>query len=185
MANLITFDKPADWKRIKPDHYADFSIVNNEYTPCEYGYAIANEQKSYDVVSIFSYGPVGAEFLKELKAQLDSFSEDNSAVSDINDYIKENADGYAVTKTDFIRPLFYKKGKLLDKQCFINIMQIKTNVTTSYSLQIFVEIGENLYCLTTSAKECDEKKPLESLIKGNKYIDDMINVVFKTMREKA
>ena len=77
MANLITFDKPADWKRIKPDHYADFSIVNNEYTPCEYGYAVANEQKSYDVVSIFNYGPVGAEFLTELKAQLDSFSEDN------------------------------------------------------------------------------------------------------------
>lgn len=184
MAKSITFEKPADWKRIKPDHYADFSIVNNEYTPCEYGYAIANKQKGYDVVSIFNYGNVGNEFLAELKAQLDSFSKDNEAVSDINTYIKENAEGYAVTKTDYIRPLFYKKGKLLDKQCFINIMEIKTNITTSYSLQIFVEVGENLYCLTTSAKECNENKPLESLIKENKYIDDMINVVFKSMATK-
>lgn len=183
MANTINFDKPETWKRIKPERYSDFSIVNNEYTPCEFGFAVPNEQKSYDVVSIFNYGAVGEEFLKELKAQLDGLSQNNNAVSEINDYIKENAEGYAVTKTDFIRPLFYKKGKLLNKQCFINIMQIKTNITTSYSLQVFVEVGKNLYCLTTSARECDEKKPLESLIKGNQYIDDMINVVFKSMNE--
>ena len=119
-----------------------------------------------------------------MKQSFPTFCRDSIYYNNDNDYIKENAEGYAVTKTDFIRPLFYKKGKLLDKQCFINIMQIKTNVTTSYSLQIFVEIEENLYCLTTSAKECDEKKPLESLIKGNKYIDDMINVVFKSMKTK-
>lgn len=181
MENTITFDKPADWKRIKPERYVDFSIVNNDYTPCEYGFAIPNEQNSYDVVSIFNYGEVGSSFLQELKDQLDTFSKDNNAVSGVNEYIKNNAEGYAVTKTDYIRPLFYKKGKLLNKQCFINIMQIKTNVATSYSLQIFVNAGNNLYCLTTSAKSCDESKPLESLIKGNKYIDDMINVVYKTL----
>lgn len=183
MPNSIIFEKPENWKKIRPERYAEFSIVNNEFTPCEFGFAIPNKQNNYDVVSVFNYGPAGEEFLQELKFQLDSFAQDNNAVSEINDYIKENADGYSVTKTDFIRPLFYKKGKLLNKQCFINIMQIKTNITTSYSLQIFVEVGKNLYCLTTSARECDEKKPLESLIKDNQYIDDMINVVFKSMRE--
>lgn len=178
----LSFEKPAEWKKIKPEHYADFSIVNNEYTPCEYGFAIPNKNSSYDVVSIFNYGKSSSNFLNDLKKQLDVLSQNNNAVDDINSYIKENADGYAVTKTDYIRPIFYKSGKLFEKQCFINIMEIKTNVATSYSLQIFAEINKNLYCLTTASKTCEDKKPFESLIKNNPHIDQMINIVFKSMK---
>ena len=181
MGKTLTFDKPKDWKQIKPEHYQQFSIVSNEYTPCEYGFAIPNQKKSFDVVSIFNYGENGAPFIKELKDQLDVLANNNNAVDQINDYIKENADGYVVTKTDYIRPIYYKKGKLHDKSCFINIMKIKTNVTTSYSIQIFTEVSGNLYCITSSALNCDENKPFESLVKNYPHIEQAVNIVFKSM----
>lgn len=180
-SSQLKFEKPENWKIIKPEHYKEFSIINNETTPCEFGFAAKNKDAGFDVVSIFNYGKVGDEFIKELTSQLDNLSKNNSDVSEINNYINENAEGYAVSKTDFIKPIYYKKGKLFDKKVFINIMLIKTNINTSYSLQIFLEANDNLYCFATSSDKVEESKPFESMVKQNEHIYDLVNTLIKSI----
>lgn len=179
--NTITFEKPSGWKQIKREYYKDFNILDNDYTPCEYGFAIPNDTIAYDVVSIYNYGEIGSEFFDELKKQLAKLAEDSTTVSGVNEYIENHAEGFNVTRTKSIRPIFYKDLTIHEKKCFVVILQIATNVGTPISIQIFRKTGNNFYCFLTSANDCDEARPFESLIENNKYIDDLVNIVLKTL----
>lgn len=182
--NTITFKKPSGWKRIKREYYKDFNILDTDYTPCEYGFAIPNNTIAYDVVSIYNYGEIGSEFFDEFEKQLAKFAEDSTAVSEVNEYINNFAKGFNVTRTESIRPIFYKDLTIHGEKCFVVIVQIVTNVGTPIGIQIFRKTGNNFYCFSTSANDCDEACPFESLIENNKYIDDLVNIVLKTLDVK-
>lgn len=62
-------------------------------------------------------------------------------------------------------------------------MEIKTNVGTSFSLQIFVKLDRNLVCFGTSISKVDTSKPFESVVNNNKFVDDLVNVVIKSLEE--
>lgn len=181
-ANKFQFTKPENWRIIRPEKYKDFSILSTELVPCVYGFAIEKED-GYDVVSMFDYGESSGEFIKELNEELNRLEKDNNNVSSINDYIKENAADYVVTETTSMKPIFHKSAKIFDKNCFVNIMEISTNIGKNYSLQIFVKLNKNLICLGTSMAKLDVNKPFESAIKENEHIEDLINIVLRTLEE--
>lgn len=180
--NKFQFVKPKNWKIIKSEKYKDFSILSTDTIPCLYGFAIEREQ-GYHVVSMLDYGESSSDFIKELTEELKRLDQNNQDVSSINEYIKENATEFVITETKSMKPLFYKTAKFYEKNCFINIMEIKTNIGKSYSLQIFVKLNRNLVCFGTSVSKIDLNNPFESLISNNKFIDDLINVIIKTIRE--
>lgn len=182
--NTVTFKKPSGWKRIKRKYYTEFSIVEDDYMFCEYGFAIPNDTNTYDVVSIYNYGEIGSGFFDELREQLAKLAEDSTTVSRVNEYIEEHAEGFAVTETYGIRPIFYKDLTIHGENCFVVILQITTNVGTHITLQVFTNFWNNMYCFLTSANDCDETRPFESLIENNKYIDDLVNIVLKTLDVK-
>ena len=179
--NKFKFTKPENWKIIKPEKYKDFSILSTELVPCIYGFAIKRESQGYDVVSMFDYGESSGEFIKELNDELNRLEKDNKAVDSINDYIKENASDYAVTETSSMKPIYHKPVKLYDKNVFVNIMEIKTNVGKSFSLQLFVKLDKNLVCFGTSVPKIDINKPLDSIIEEYEFVKDLVNVLIKSL----
>lgn len=181
-SNKFHLTKPDNWRIIKPEKYKDFSILSTSLVPCVYGFAI-EKQEGYDIVSMFDYGESSNEFIQDLNNELNKLSKDNKSVSEVNDYIKENAADYAVTKTTSMKPVFYKTAKIFEKNCFINIMEIQTNIGKSFSLQIFVKLAKNLVCFGTSVSNIDINKPFESIVSNNKFIDDLINIVIKSVKE--
>lgn len=181
--NKYQFVKPDNWRIIKPERYKDFSILSTELVPCLYGFAVEREG-GYDVVSMFDYGESSGEFIKELNDELVRLEKNNKDVDKINDYIKENASDYVITETTSMNPIFHKTAKLFGKSCFINIMEIRTNIGKNYSLQIFVKLNKNLVCFGTSVSKLLISEPFESIVKTNKFIDDLINIVIKSLGEK-
>lgn len=181
-SNKYQFIKPDNWKIIKPERYKDFSILSTELVPCVFGFAIEKEQ-GYDVVSMFDYGESSSEFIKELNDELTKLEQDNKNVQNINEYIKENANDYIVTETLSMNPVFHKAIKIFGKNCFINIMEIRTNIGKNYSLQIFVKLDRNLTCFGTSVASLDINNPFEDIVKRYRYIDDLINVIIKSLEE--
>lgn len=181
--NQFEFIKPEGWRIIKPERYKDFSILTTDAVPCLYGFAVEREQGGFDVVSMFDYGESSAEFINELNNELVKLEENNNAVDNVNDYIKENAADYAVTATTSMKPLFHKSAKMFGKTCYVNIMEISTNLGTSYSFQLFVKLKKHMICLGTSVYKLDEKAPFDSAVKNYKFIDDMINVMVKSLEE--
>src|SRR5574344_1918639 len=181
-SDKFQFAKPDNWRIIKPEKYKDFSILSTELVPCVYGFAIEKEQ-GYDVVSMFDYGESSSEFIKELNEELNKLEKDNNNVSSVNDYIKENASDYVITETTSMNPIFHKTAKIFGKNCYINIMEIKTNIGKNYSLQIFVKLDRYLVCFGTSVSKIDTNNPFESIVTRNKFVDDLINVVIKSIDE--
>jgi hypothetical protein len=181
-SNKFQFIKPENWRVIKPEKYKDFSILSTELVPCVYGFAIEREQ-GYDVVSMFDYGESSSEFIKELNDELIKLEKNNQDVSEINDYIKENASDYVITETTSMKPIFHKTAKMFGKNCFINIMEIRTNIGKSYSLQIFVKLDRNLVCFGTSVSKIEIGNPFESIVTKNKFVDDLINILIKSLEE--
>lgn len=182
-SNKFRFIKPENWRVIKKEKYKDFSILSTELVPCVYGFAIEKEGQGYDVVSMFDYGESSSEFIKELNDELIKLEENNNNVSAINDYIKENAADYVVTETTSMNPIFHKTAKIFGKNCFVNIMEINTNIGKNYSIQIFVKLETNLVCFGSAVSNLDPKKPFESAVSKNKYLDDLINIVIKSIEE--
>ena len=181
-SNKFQFTKPENWRIIKPEKYKDFSILSTDLVPCVYGFAVEKEQ-GYDVISMFDYGESSSEFIKELNDELNKLEKDNKDVASVNSYIKENASDYVVTQTTSMNPIFHKTAKLFGKNCYVNIMEIKTNIGKNYSLQIFVKLDRNLVCFGTSVSKLDSANPFESIVKNNRFIDDLINVVIKSIEE--
>jgi hypothetical protein len=181
-SNKFQFVKPENWRVIKPEKYKDFSILSTELVPCVYGFAIEKEQ-GFDVVSMFDYGESSGEFIRELNNELIRLETNNKDVDSINDYIKENASDYIVTETTSMKPIFHKTAKIFGKNCFVNIMEIKTNIGKNYSLQIFVKLDRNLVCFGTSVSKVDTVSPFESIVTKNKYVEDLLNVVIKSLEE--
>lgn len=177
----MNFKTPKSWRVIPPERYTEFSIINNEDCPCEVGYVIPNKDGGRDVVSVFKYVGADASFLNELKINLDRLAGDNKAINDVNDYLEENADGYAVKQAKSLRPLYYKQGLLCGKKTFLNIMRIETEIGEAYSLQIFLPIAKDIYCFSTSAAVIDEKNPFNSFVEENEHVKDLINVVIKSI----
>ena len=181
--NKFQFVKPEGWRIIKPERYKDFSILSTEAVPCLYGFAIERTGGGYDVVSMFDYGESSSQFISELDAELNRLQEDNKAVQGVNDYIKENAADYAVTTTSSMKPLLHRPAKMFGKSCYVNIMQIATNVGTSYSLQIFVKLARHMVCLGTSVAKIDTSMPFDSMIGEHKFVNEMINILLKSLEE--
>lgn len=181
-SNKFKFTKPESWRIIKPEKYKDFSILSTELVPCVYGFAIEKKQ-GYDVVSMFDYGESSSDFIKELQDELKKLAINNEEVSEINDYIKDNASDYVVSETNSMKPLFHKTAKIFGKSCFVNIMEIKTNIGINYSLQIFVKLNKSLVCFGTSVSKVDLKNPFESMLANNDFISDLVNIVIKTIEE--
>ena len=181
--NQFEFMKPEGWRIIKPEKYKDFSILTTDAVPCLYGFAIEREQGGFDVVSMFDYGESSSEFITELNKELEKLEADNKAVDNVNDYIKENASDYAVTATTSMKPIFHRSAKMFGKTCYVNIMEIATNLGTSYSFQLFAKLKNHMICLGTSVYKLDEKAPFDSAVKNYKFIDDMINVLLKSLEE--
>lgn len=180
--NQYQFTKPDNWKVIRPEKYKDFSILSTESVPCIYGFAI-EKTDGYDVVSMFDYGESSSEFIKDLDSELERLEKDNNDVSSINDYIKENASDYIISETTSMRPIFHKSAKIFDKNCYINIMEVITNIGKSYSLQIFVKLNKSLICLGSSVPSIKESSPFESVVKEYDYIGELINVIIRTLEE--
>lgn len=181
--NQFEFIKPEGWRVIKPERFKDFSILTTDAVPCLYGFAIEREKGGFDVVSMFDYGESSSEFINELNNELNKLEENNKAVDNVNEYIKENASDYAVTATTSMKPLFHKSAKIFGKTCYVNIMEISTNLGTSYSFQLFAKLKNHMVCLGTSVASLDEKQPFESAVKGYKFIDELINVLLKSLEE--
>ncbi len=181
-SNKFQFTKPESWRIIKSEKYKDFSILSTDLVPCVYGFAIEKED-GYDVVSMFDYGESSSEFIKELNDELIRLENNNNDVDTVNNYIKENASDYAVTETTSMKPLFHKTAKIFGKNCYVNIMEIKTNIGKNYSLQIFVKLDRSLVCFGTSVSKLDLNNPFESTVKNNKFVDDLINVLIKSIDE--
>ena len=175
------FTKPEGWKIIRPEKYKDFSILSTDLVPCIYGFAI-EKKGGFDVVSMFDYGESSGEFISELNEELNRLEQNNKDVGSINDYIKENAQDYAVTETTSMKPILHKAVKMFGKNVFINVMQIATNVGISYSIQLFVKLERNLVCFGTSVGSLDSSRPLESAVERNKFVGDLINVVIKSLK---
>jgi hypothetical protein len=178
------FTKPDNWRIIKPEKYKEFSILSTELVPCIYGFAI-EKPDGYDVVSMFDYGESSVEFIKELNEELDRLEENNKDVSSVNEYIKENASDYVVTETFSMRPVFHKSAKMFGKNCFVNIMEIDTNIGKNYSLQIFVKLNKNLVCFGTSFSRLDINNPFENAIERYKHVQDLVNVVIRTVEQEG
>lgn len=181
--NKFQFTKPDGWRIIKPEKYKDFSILSTEAVPCLYGFAIERKFGGYDVVSMFDYGESSSQFITELNNELERLEKNNEDVDNINEYIQENASDYAVNKTTAMVPLFHKQAKLFDKTCFINIMEINTNLGKSFSLQIFVKLFKHMICFGTSVSKLDKNNPFESIIKDNEFINDLVNILIKSISE--
>ncbi len=175
------FIKPENWRIIKPEKYRDFSILSTELVPCVYGFAI-EKPEGYDVVSMFDYGESSSEFINELNEELMKLEQNNKAVEGINDYIKENAADYAVTETSSMKPIFHKAAKIFNKNMFVNIMEITTNVGKSFSVQLFVKLDKNLVCFGTSVPKVDTGRAFESVIEEYPFIADLVNVVIKSIK---
>ena len=176
------FTKPTDWKIIKPERYRDFSILSTDLVPCVYGFAIPRTTGGYDVVSMFDYGESSSEFINELNNEINKLKENNRNVKGVNDFIKENAEGYAVTETSSMKPIINKPLKIHGKNVYVNIMEIATNVGKSFSIQLFVKLERNLVCLGTSVSRLDTSRPLESAVQNYPFVADLVNVVIKTLQ---
>lgn len=176
------FTKPTEWKIIKPERYRDFSILSTDLVPCVYGFAVARKAGGYDVVSMFDYGESSSEFINELNNEINKLKENNKNVGSVNDFIKENAEGYAVTQTTSMKPILNKPVKIHGKNVYVNIMEITTNVGRSFSIQLFVKLERNLVCLGTSVPKLDTSRPLESAVQNYPFFADLINVVVKTLQ---
>ena len=174
------FTKPEGWRIIKPEMYKEFSILSTELVPCIYGFAIERNQ-GYDVVSMFDYGESSGEFISELNDELNKLELDNKAVDGINDYIKENASDYAVTETSSMKPIYHKAVKKKEKNVYVNIMEVVTNVGKSFSIQLFVKLDRNLVCFGTSVPKIDLSRPFESAIESYKFVSDLVNTVVKSI----
>lgn len=174
------FTKPEGWRIIKPERYRDFSILSTELVPCVYGFAI-EKKEGFDVVSMFDYGESSGEFISELNEELNRLERNSRDVKGINDYIKENAADYAVTETSSMKPVFHKAVKIYGKNVFVNIMDVATNVGRSYSIQLFVKLDRNLVCFGTSVAKLDTSRPIESAVENYKFINDLVNVVIKSL----
>lgn len=181
--NKFQFTKPEGWRIIKPERYKDFSILTTDIVPCIYGFAIERKSGGYDVVSMFDYGESSSQFIKELNAELDRLEKNNKDVDNINEYIKENASDYAVTSTSAMKPIFHKQAKMFNKNCFVNIMEITTNVGKSFSIQIFIKLMKNMICFGTSVQKLDVKNPFESALTNYPFVNDLINVLIKSIEE--
>ena len=181
--NKFSFIKPEGWSIIKPERYKDFSILTTDIVPCIYGFAIERKAGGYDVVSMFDYGESYSQFIKELNAELERWEKNNNDVDNINSYIKENASDYAVTATSSMKPIFHKQAKMFNKNSFVNIMEITTNVGTSFSIQIFVKLLKNMICFGTSVPKLDVKNPFESAVKNYPYINELVNTLIKSIEE--
>ncbi len=174
------FTKPDAWRIIKPERYRDFSILSTELVPCVYGFAI-EKNDGFDVVSMFDYGESSGEFISELNEELNRLERNNKDVQGINDYIKENAADYAVSETSSMRPVFHKAIKIHGKTVFANVMDVATNVGRSYSIQLFVKLDRNLVCFGTSVAKLDTSRPVESAVENYKFVNELVNVVIKTL----
>ena len=181
--NKFQFVKPEGWRVIKPERYRDFSILSTKSVPCLYGFAVERKGGGFDVVSMFDYGESSSQFIAELNSELERLEEDNKAVQGVNDYIKENASDYAVTSTSSMKPLFHRPAKMFGKSCYVNIMQITTNVGTSYSLQIFAKLAKHMVCFGTSVAKIDTSAPFDSIMSKYKFVNDMVNVLLKSVEE--
>ena len=179
--DVFQFITPQNWRIIKPEYYKEFSILSTESVPCLYGFAISRIIGGYDVVSMYDYGDSSEEFFEELIAQMKLLSKDSSLIQSTNDFISENADGYEVTSTNMMKPLFFKRGTLFGKRCFVNIMKIGTNVGIGYSLQIFVSVDGHLVCFGTSVATLDENDPLNSIIDKYDFVHEMIHTLIKSL----
>ncbi|MEG1499605.1 MAG: hypothetical protein RR400_00825 [Clostridia bacterium] len=177
----LDFTIPGSWKVISPKNYKQFSIISTKDTPCYRAFAAKNPKTQASIISMYDYGEAGEDFISELNSQLTALSADNSKVSEINDYIEENGDGFSVTKTDYLKPIYFKKGVLNDKKVFISIMQIKTNLSVSYSLQIFTKVNGHMICITTSALDVDEARPFNSLLENYQHVNEIANVLIKSI----
>ena len=169
----FSFNQPDEWRIIKPAFYRNFSILSTEVIPCLYGFAIPRLTSGYDVVSVFDYGPWEDSFLEELKESIARLEANPENTSSINEYIAENADGYDVTSTNYIKPLFHKSNTFYDMPCYINIMKIISNVGLSYSIQAFFNIAGHCLFFGTAVPKIDEKDPFNSAIEKYDYIYDM------------
>ena len=176
------FIKPTDWKIIKPERYRDFSILSTELVPCVYGFAVPRKTGGYDVVSMFDYGESSSEFINELNSEINKLKENNKNVGSVNDFIKENADGYAVTETSSMKPILNKALKIHGKNVYVNIMEIATNVGRSFSIQLFVKLEKNLVCLGTSVPKVDTSRPLESAVQNYPFVADLVNILIKSLK---
>ena len=62
-------------------------------------------------------------------------------------------------------------------------MKIETNLGMSYSFQLFAKLKNHMICLGTSVSKLDEKLPFDSAVKDYKFINDLINVLLKSLEE--
>lgn len=181
--NKFQFTKPEGWRVIKPEKYKDFSILTTDAIPCLYGFAIERKSGGFDVVSMFDYGESSSEFISELNSELERLEKNNTEVDKVNEYIKENASDYAVTSTASMNPIFHKPAKMFGKNCFVNIMEIKTNLGISFSLQIFIKLKRNMVCFGTSVPTINTKDPFNSIVNSYPFINDLVNTLIKSIEE--
>ena len=99
-----------------------------------------------------------------------------------NDFIKENTSDFPVqTQTSSMKPLFHKSAKMFEKTTYVSIMEIDTNYGKSYSFQLFVKVGKNMLCFGTTVLELDTKRPFEDIISRYDYVNDIVNIVVKSI----
>lgn len=179
-----SFVKPETWKIIKPEKYRNFSILSTELVPCIYGFGIQRKDGGYDVVSMYDYGESSGEFISAMDEELTKLEKNSKAVGNVNEYIRENAADYVVSETQSLKPILHKAAKIYNKNIYISIMEVLTNVGKSYSIQIFVKLDKNLVCFGTSVAELDVSRPMESALESSNVVSDLVNKVIKTL-EKA
>ena len=178
----FSFKQPDEWHIINPAFYRNFSILSTEDIPCLYGFAIPRLTSGYDVVSMYDYGLWSDSFIETLKIELKRLDANPEDTSYTNDFIAENAEGYAVTCTTYMKPLFYKSTTFYNMPCYINIMKIITNVGVSYSLQAYINLDGHCLYFGTSVPKIDEKDPFNSAIEKYDYIYDMFYKLIASLK---
>lgn len=183
MNKHYNFSIPAGWKLIRPENYVEYSIASYEMSPCIYGFRIGSEDDCF-VVAMYDYGQYSQELLDAFDRQLSHLQKSDTDVEKVNEYMQENNEGYAVTETTSIRPVFHGTRNLCGKSCYIAIMNIVTNVGSFYSIQLFVSVGERLVCLQTAVSSLDESKPFSSAYRRYAFFADLIDVVVASLDTK-
>lgn len=176
-----SFTKPEKWKIIKPERYREFSILSTEVVPCIYGFAVPRKEKGYDVVSMHDYGESSGDFISAIDEELNKLEQNNKAVKNVNEFIKENAVDYAVSETQSMKPILHKTAKIYGKNVYISVMEILTNVGKSFSIQIFVKLDKNLVCFGTSVPKLDTSRPIDSAVETYPYVSELLGIIIKSL----
>ena len=181
MKNKLSFTKPESWIEIAPSRFDELNIKSTDLTPCLYAFATKSFNGDANLITINDFSVFGEDYLADLDKQYSKLNLDREKIERISKYIKDDPKN-SFTHFNSMTCVYNKFHTLNNNKCYVCILGFKSGEDFLFTLQVFVEIKNSIFCFNTAIKDPPKTHTLETVINNHQHVNDLFKFVIKKLK---